>query len=193
VLATSSPRIGLRGTIVLFAAVAIAVSGVRVVSAAGLAEPGDGGSKEREREREAGASPKNPPDPPAIVERMQWVFDLRWERGEVYLLEVRKVDIGSDRSTPRVMGRFALELFEGPTLIERARFDFPMLGAPEPEDGGYKAPPRFSPGLKTRIGVVFPATRRGTRLELLDRATNRRWPLPWPPQEGTYSADGGTK
>ena len=66
------------------------------------------------------------------------------------------------------------------------RFDFPMLGMEEPADAGWHTPPRFLPGLKTRIGVVFPATKRGTRLELWDRATDRRWPLPWPPTEGVY-------
>jgi hypothetical protein len=73
------------------------------------------------------------------------------------------------------MGRFALELFEGPTLIERVRFDFPLLGA---ADGD--ASVALTPKLRTRIGVVFPATVRGTRLELWDRASNRRWTLPWP-------------
>jgi hypothetical protein len=134
-----------------------------------------------------------PPDPPAMNEREQWVFDLRWDRGEVYLVHVHKVDMGGPHSTPRVMGRFALELFEGPTLIERARFDFPMLGAPEVPDAGMKTPPRFEPKLKTRIGVVFPATKRGTRLELWDRARDVRWTLPWPPKEGPAGApqDGG--
>jgi hypothetical protein len=127
-----------------------------------------------------------PPDPPALAERMQWVFDLRWQRGEVYLVRVHKIDMGAPHATPRVMGRFALELYEGPTLIERARFDFPLLGAPETADAGWRTPPRFEPLLKTRIGVVFPATNRGTRLELWDRATDRRWPLPWPPEERVY-------
>src|SRR5690606_35267817 len=90
--------------------------------------------------REAGSSSARiPPDPPALRERKQWVFDLRWDRGEVYLVSVHEVDMGGPHSTPRVMGRFALELFEGPTLIERVRFDFPMLGVPETADGGYKA------------------------------------------------------
>jgi hypothetical protein len=138
------------------------------------------------------ASAAIPPDPPPIDERFQWVFDLRWERGEVYLLEVRRIDTGGAHPTPRVMGRFALELYEGPTLIERARFDFPMLGSAESADGGFRAPPRFEPKLKTRIGVLFPDTRRGTRLELWDRAQNRRWPLPWPPREGVFSeSDSG--
>jgi hypothetical protein len=129
---------------------------------------------------------KIPPDPPALAERTQWVFDLRWERGDIYLVKTHKIDMGSPHPTPRVMGRFALELYEGPTLIERARFDFPMLGAPEAPDAGWKTPARFEAKLKTRIGVVFPATRRGTRLELWDRAQDRRWPLPWPPTEGVY-------
>ena len=134
---------------------------------------------------------KIPPDPPAMNERMQWVFDLRWERGEVFLVQIHKTDMGGPHGTPRVMGRFALELYEGPTLIERARFDFPMLGAPEASDGGRNAPARLEPKLKTRIGVLFPATSRGTRLELWDRAEDRRYPLPWPPQEGTFGGDAG--
>ena len=127
---------------------------------------------------------KTPPDPPPLSEREQWVFDLRWDRGDVYLLEVHKVDMGAPHVTPRVMGRFALELFEGPTLIERVRFDFPMLGAPEGPDAGLRTAPRFEPKLRTRIGVLFPATKRGTRLELWDRARDVRMPLPWPPKEG---------
>lgn len=141
----------------------------------------------------AAASRRIPPDPPPLTEREQWVFDLRWDKGEVYLVQVHKTDMGSPHTTPRVMGRFALELYEGPTLIERARFDFPMLGAPEPSDAGYRGPPRFEPKLKTRIGVFFPATKRGTRLELWDRARDQRWPLPWPPKEGVVvPGDGGT-
>jgi hypothetical protein len=139
--------------------------------------------------RDAGvldAKAKIPPDPTQLSERMQWVFDLRWERGDVFLVQVHTMDMGTSHPTPRVMGRFALELYEGPTLIERARFDFPLLGPPEHEDAGWKTPARFSPRLKTRIGVLFPATKRGTRLELWDRATEQRWPLPWPPQEGSY-------
>jgi hypothetical protein len=81
------------------------------------------------------------------------------------------------------MGRFALELFEGNALIERVRFDFPLLGAPEALDAGLTPAPSLTQKLRTRIGVVFPATLRGTRLELLDRATGRRWSIPWPPRD----------
>ncbi len=135
---------------------------------------------------------RTPADPVPLVERSQWVFDLRWDRGDVWLLDVNALELPVAQSTPRVMGRFALELFEGPALIERVRFDFPLLAAPDFGDGGWKAPPSLSQKLRTRIGVIFPATRRGTRLELWDRATNRRWSLPWPAQRTVAPAgDGG--
>lgn len=140
--------------------------------------------------RDAGSPiSRTPPDPPALSERFQWVFDLRWDRGEAYLVRVHRIDMGAPHLTPRVMGRFALELFEGPTVIERVRFDFPLLGVPDEPDAGMRTPPRIEPKLRTRIGVLFPATKRGTRLELWDRARDIRWQLPWPPHEGVV--DGG--
>jgi hypothetical protein len=123
-----------------------------------------------------------PPDPPPLKSRQQWVFDLRWSSGTPYLLGIHALDLGTPQETQRAMGRFALELFEGPTLIERVRFDFPMLGPPLSADaGGFNAPPNLQKKLTTRVGVMFPAVSRGTRLELWDRATDTRWPLPWPP------------
>ena len=175
----------------LFAAITISLAVSATTDAA--AEPNDAGAlRDAGAVRDAGATDasgsvlaRTPPDPPPMNERMQWVFDLRWDRGDVYLLEVHKIDMGVPHVTPRVMGRFALELFEGPTLIERVRFDFPMLGAAaEPIDGGLRSQTRFEPKLKTRIGVLFPATSRGTKLELWDRARDVRVALPWPPHEG---------
>jgi hypothetical protein len=122
-----------------------------------------------------------PADPEPMMERAQWVFDLRWERGDVWLLGARSVLMQAQRVTPRAMGRFALELYEGPALIERVRFDFPMLAVPDTVDAGWASPPLLTRKMRTRIGVIFPATRRGTRLELRDRATGDRWSLPWPP------------
>jgi hypothetical protein len=128
-----------------------------------------------------------PPDPPPLVEKTQWVFDLRWDRGDAWLLGVRKLELAAPQATPRAMGRFALELFEGRTLVERVRFDFPLLAVPD-ADGGAAAPP-LTQKLRTRVGVVFPATARGTRLELWDRATGRRWSLPWPVDDGPRAAE----
>jgi hypothetical protein len=131
---------------------------------------------------------RTPPDPPPISERAQWIFDLRYDKGDVYLLGVHRIDLPAPQATPRAMGRFALELFEGPTLVERVRFDFPMLGAAEVLDAGLHTRPSFERKLVTRIGVMFPATTRGTRLELWDRSTQVRWSMPWPPRETSIPA-----
>ncbi len=131
---------------------------------------------------------KTPPDPAPMVERSQWIFDLRWDHGDLFLLGIHGLDLPAPQATPRAMGRFALELFEGPTVIERVRFDFPLLGAGEILDAGRKAPPSFERKLKTRIGVMFPASKRGTKLELWDRATGARWSMPWPPAMPTTNA-----
>jgi hypothetical protein len=141
-----------------------------------------------------------PPDPRPIVERAQWVYDLRYSRGEVLLSGVHAVTLGVPRETPRVMGRFALELYEGHALLERVRFDFPGLGVAEkPVPDGGRSPLRgsllsFNAKLSSRVGVMLPAVSRGTKLELWDRATNRRWPLPWPAAEMTADpADAGVE
>jgi len=163
-------------------------------SRAPWSDAGDAGAR-RDADASNSKIAKIAPDPPAMKEREQWVFDLRYDRGDIYLVAIQKRDMGEPVLTPRVMGRFALELFEGPTLIERVRFDFPMLGVTEAPDAGMKTPPRFEPKLKTRIGVLFPATKRGTRLELWDRARDMRWVLPWPPKEGlatAYRLDAGS-
>lgn len=122
---------------------------------------------------------RTPPDPPPLVTAERWLFDLRWQNGEPRLVGVSRADLIKPEPSARVFGRFALELFEGKTLVERVRFDFPMLNEP--------APPKsidLQKKLSTRIGVFFPRTARGNRLELLDRATDRRWSLPWPPETG---------
>jgi hypothetical protein len=136
------------------------------------------------------------PDPPPLVEKGQWVYDLRYDRGELFLLGIHHLDLPEPRASPRAMGRFALELYSGPTLIERVRFDFPMLGGERPraQDAGKSQPLHggtfsFTAKLNTRIGVMFPATAKGTRFAIWDRATDQRWPLPWPPSEMTAESE----
>ena len=124
-------------------------------------------------------------DPPPITSKDQWVFDLRWDSGDVYLVEVHKVEMPAPMTTPRAMGRFAVELTEHGNLVERTRFDFPGLAVPD-QEGGI----RMNAKLKTRIGVFFPVTSRGDKLELVDRSSGQRWALPWPPQT-QHATDGG--
>lgn len=152
---------------------------------------------------DAGSAPwivsKTAPDPQPIVTKSQWVYDLKWDKGDVYLLGVHSLELPAPQATPRVMGRFALELFEGPTLVERVRFDFPMLqtgGIPKADAGTrrtYEDRNRvdFDDKLVTRIGVIFPVTRKGNRLDLLDRATGTRLKLPWPPPAEAQPSPAG--
>jgi hypothetical protein len=142
------------------------------------------------------------PDPTPLVEKNQWVYDLRYSGGELYLLGIHHLELAAPQATPRAMGRFCLELYEGNTLLERARFDFPLLGdgtdLPPGASGslpeaGAKLPlgggrPVSLGRITSRIGVMFPASPRGTRVDIVDRALDRRWPLPWPPTELTAPA-----
>lgn len=191
---------GLRKNLKLSLAIACAacLAGVMAFSALAAEATKPGHTIDASRALDAGA-PLGPvevvltrtaPDPSPLVEREQWVFDLRWDRGDVWLVGVSPLQLPAPQATPRAMGRFALELFEGPALVERVRFDFPLLGSPDPVDAGRTAPPSLTRKLRTRIGVVFPATGRGTRLELWDRATDRRWSLAWPPPP-VAPVDGG--
>jgi hypothetical protein len=137
-------------------------------------------------DRGTGLSTQGVHDPPPLTEKAQWIFDLRWDRGDVYLVDVHKIDMPSPMTTPRVLGRFAIELTDKGVLIERTRFDFPGLAVPD-ADGGI----RMTARLRTRIGVFFPATSRGDKLELVDRTTAQHWALPWPPQTNASDAGGG--
>lgn len=117
------------------------------------------------------------PDPPAITASRFWVFDLQYDDGDLYLGTIDVLDKGRDATSPRAMGRFAIELYDGEDLVERVRFDFPMLGgAAGPDLRGRSSQVR----VKSRVGVVFPETSRGDRFELWDRAKNERWSLPSP-------------
>ena len=190
-------------TIVLKAGVPVLCGALCVVAASALADPtpppsASGHTIDVSRVLDAGAPlrgvdvtiTRTPADPTPLVEKSQWVFDFAWDRGELWLRGVAPLELPAPQATPRVMGRFALELYEGPALVERVRFDFPLLGVPDFGDGGWASPPAITQKIKTRIGVIFPATPRGTRLELLDRATSRRWSVPWPPLAAGGDAGG---
>jgi len=144
------------------------------------------------------------PDPTPLVSKEQWVFDLRFSAGDLYLLGIHHVELAASQATPRAMGRFSLELYEGATLLERARFDFPMMGdgaalthpTATPEAGTplpiQGRAPSLTAKVSSRVGVIFPAAPKGTRMEIVDRATDRHWPLPWPPTEMTANAATST-
>lgn len=123
------------------------------------------------------------PDPPPLKTKHQYELGLLYRHGEIRLTSVRAVELPKAVETARRMGRFAVELYVGQELVERVRFDFPLLGADEfagqkrPQD----APPSFEKKLTTRTTIRVPHSERATKARLVDRATGKVVELPWPP------------
>lgn len=86
--------------------------------------------------------------------------------------------------TARRMGRFAVELWVGKELIDRVRFDFPLVAAEEPAQPGpaslHAAPSLTSRSTFTAV-VIVPRAARARRVIVVDRATGNEELLPFPP------------
>ena len=122
----------------------------------------------------------------------QWQYAVIYQAGGVGVEGVEKRTLPKPVATPRRMGRFALELWIGHELIDRVRFDFPMIAA-EDVPGKPRRPlhdsPNLSPHATARVRVSLPASPRATRLMLVDRATEKAQELPWPPdRDGPVTA-----
>ncbi|HEY3593713.1 MAG TPA: hypothetical protein VGL13_07560 [Polyangiaceae bacterium] len=126
------------------------------------------------------------PDPRPLTTRQQWVMRFAYRTGQVFFRGANRVDLARAVATPRVFGRFAVELYIGKELVDRVRFDFPMLGADDPgaTDDKLRPPAAFAAGLTTQSSVQVPRSDRATRAALVDRATGVTWALPWPPVTG---------
>jgi len=113
------------------------------------------------------------PDPAPARSAEQVDLLLRFEGGKLKVLASQRVHLPSAESTPRRMGRFAAELWLGTELLERLRFDVPLLGA----DGG----DAIESGLEADVTIRLPLLERANRLEIIDRKTEERLTLEWPP------------
>ena len=114
----------------------------------------------------------------------QWQFSMLYQGGSASVEHVEKRRLGKAVSTARHMGRFALELWIGHELIDRVRFDFPLIAAEEAPGVTRRPlhdPPSLGPHAIARLTVLVPASPRATRLVLVDRATEQSQELPWPP------------
>ena len=123
------------------------------------------------------------PDPPALARKKQWVFEVAYKDGKPKVERARAVTVAQSASTPRMMGRFALELYVGRELLDRVRFNFPLTGDP-PEKSHRRTfgRPTFE-NVTTRLKVTMADNPRATRAQLVDRATGATQRLPWPPGE----------
>lgn len=124
------------------------------------------------------------PDPPALAARRQWSFPIEYDRGTLRVGAPQFRCLPRPVATARRIGRYAFELWLGRELIERVRFDLPLLAAEAPRSGPRRAlhdPPRFAPGARVSTAVQVPASDRANRARLLDRATGESIEVPWPP------------
>src|SRR5579859_7448245 len=133
------------------------------------------------------------PDPAPLVTRHYWSIDLRYRSGTLIFGGVSRVDLPAATPSARMMGRFAIELYVGHQLLDRVRFDFPLLGADDFASGArrWDSPPSFEKDLATKVAILIPQSDRATRAILVDRATGRAWMLPWPFVPRAPRADAG--
>ncbi len=128
----------------------------------------------------AKAPPEYAPDPEPLRTADQFDCSFRYEKGEVKLVGVTKRTMPQPVSTPRRLGRFAVELWLGHELIERVRFDFPLLAAAPEQPEKDKKAPSIESGLVVTQKLLVPMNDRATRAVLVDRATGEQRELPWP-------------
>jgi hypothetical protein len=178
----SSPLLGLAG-IVLLPALLLTPSGCSKPVQMGQAPnivipierkppPGDA-PPPASREPEPPPAVHQAPDPAPNRSAAQVDLMLRFEGGRLHLLGSQRVTLEIAEATPRRMGRFAAELWLGTELIERLRFDVPLLAA----DGGEA----LEAGLATDVTIRLPLLERANRLEIVDRKTEEKLTLEWPP------------
>lgn len=117
------------------------------------------------------------PDPPAASYSEFVSYELQFSRGEVSVLSAKSFRPRNAMQAERRMGRFAFELFVGHELLERVRFDFPLLGATTASE----LDPLES-GLTTQTTVQLPYVMRATTARILDRKSRRVIEVVWPPQ-----------
>lgn len=136
-----------------------------------------------------------PPDPAPKANTKQWVFEVLVKQGVPTIGTLTKVTLKKAEATPRVMGRYALELYVGTELLDRLRFNVP-LGGDGPREGDDQ-PGRKRPKFRanTKMFVRMADHARASRLRFVDRATGEVEVFFWPP-DGTgklrkADADGG--
>ncbi|MDI1448953.1 hypothetical protein [Polyangium sp. 6x1] len=134
-----------------------------------------------------------PPDPPGNASKKQWVFDIAVTGGRASLPRVSSVLVETPAPTVRMMGRFAIEFWVGKELLDRIRFDVPMLDRdPKDRRRGPLRGPDFT-NVTTRLKVRMADSPRTAFLALVDRATGDVQRFAWPPDaEGRLAPLGAT-
>ena len=119
------------------------------------------------------------PDPPGIASKKHWTFEVQVRQGKPALGKVQEVALANPSTTARVLGRFAIEFWIGKELLDRVRFDVPLLEDPAKKRDRRLGAPQFS--VNTRLSVRMADTARATSVLLVDRATGETQHYAWPP------------
>jgi hypothetical protein len=117
-----------------------------------------------------------PPDPTPLVTGAVFVLTVKYDKGVVSIAKARREKLPKKGAVERHFGRFAAELYSGPTLVERVRFDFPLIN----DDS--KTAEAYENGLTVAVEVKIPDSDRPNKLEIWDRATDKRWTFDYPPK-----------
>ncbi|MCU0682783.1 MAG: hypothetical protein MUF34_11130 [Polyangiaceae bacterium] len=127
-------------------------------------------------------------DPAPSMTRKKWAYDVRLKKGQLSAAAPAAVDRGRPQATPRFVGRFAIELLVGNLLLERVRFDLPLVdGGPSKAAAPEESQKVLSKTLNTHRVVEVPDLERATRAELVDVVTGKRLRLMWPPVDAAPS------
>lgn len=124
----------------------------------------------------AGTEKSIQPDPTPLVADAVFVLSIRFDKGKVSIVKVVREKLPKKAAVPRKLGRFAVELLSGPTVVERVRFDFPLI---HDDDVAGEA---YAKGLDVTVDVRVPDSDRPNKLEIWDRATDKRWKYTYPPK-----------
>jgi hypothetical protein len=124
-----------------------------------------------------------PPDPPARASKKQWTVEIAARGSKVTAERATAATLAQPAATDRVTGRFALELYVGRELLDRVRFNVPLMGDEPPQGNRNGLPrPRFDKNLTTRLRVRLADNERAAYLVLVDRESGDTQKLEWPPQ-----------
>jgi len=131
----------------------------------------------------------SPPDPEPLRTAKQYEINAVWEDYRVRVESARELTFKQPIVTERRIGRFAVELWVGNELIDRVRFDFPLLADdPTPTRRRPLHEPSTFAGSVLRAKVMVPASPRVRRAVIFDRATGNETELAWPPAPTPSSA-----
>jgi hypothetical protein len=123
------------------------------------------------------------PDPPPRASRKQWTIQVAAKNGKIAAERATSATLKAPVETPRVFGRFAVELYVGKELLDRARFNIPLMGDEPPQGNRNRLPrPRFDQNVSARVRVRIADHDRATYMLLVDRDSGAIQKLAWPPE-----------